>query len=51
MSREGRIEGRVNGNFYELVQYGEVRQSLPIAEVRENQRFLETIRKNKWQAI
>ena len=51
MAREGRISGRVsaNGGAYELVQFGFVRQSIPIAEVHENQKLLEAIKKNGWE--
>jgi hypothetical protein len=53
MAREGRVQGRVssNGGAYELVQFGEVRQSIPIAEAYNNQRLQEAIRKNNWQAL
>lgn len=49
MAREGRIHGRVNGATYDLIQFGGVRQSLPLAEVHENKRLLEAIRKNGWE--
>lgn len=48
--REGRIEGRVNGEFYELVQRGVVRQRIPLAEAH-SQRFQATIAKNKWEIL
>ena len=51
MAREGRIMGRIsaNGGAYELVQFGSVRQTIPIAEVHENQKLLEAIKKNGWE--
>lgn len=51
MAREGRIHGRksANGAAYELVQFGEVRQSIPIHEVHENERLLQAIKKNGWE--
>lgn len=53
MAREGRISGRVssNGDAYELVQRGEVRQSIPIAEARANERLRDTITKNGWEQL
>ena len=53
MAREGRIHGRVssNGGAYELVQYGEVRQSIPIAQAHNDQRLQEAIRKNNWESL
>ena len=35
MAHAGRIEGRVNGAFYELWQRDELRQSIPLAEACE----------------
>lgn len=48
---EGRIEGRVNGAFYELVQYGTVRQSIPLAQAHTDERFKRAITKNGWQEL
>lgn len=53
MSREGRIEGRksADGAFYELWQYGEVRQSITIAQVHADSRLQAAIVKNKWESL
>lgn len=51
MAREGRIEGRVNGDVYELVQRGEVRQSIPLSEAHADARLKRAIRLNSWEAL
>ncbi len=54
MAFEGRITGRVsaNGDAYELVQKGEVRQSIPIAEAQNNERLRDRIAKNPgWEPL
>lgn len=51
MAREGRIEGRVNGDFYELVQGGKVRQSMPLAQAHADERFKRAILQNKWMPL
>lgn len=53
MAREGRIQGRVSadGTAYELVQMGEVRQSIPITEAHADERLKKTIQRNKWQEL
>ena len=53
MAHDGRIEGRVseNGAAYELVQFGTVRQSIPIEEVRSNERFRSVIAKHGWEPL
>jgi len=53
MSREGRIHGRVsdNGGAYELVQFGQVRQSIPIHEAMDNQKLRQAIAVNKWEPL
>ena len=45
-----RIEGRKSedGQFYELVQDGTVRQSIPIAQVHADERLKKAIVQNKW---
>ena len=51
---EGRITGRVSadGQFYELVQNGTVRQSIPIAEAHANVKLQATIaRMVGWEAL
>lgn len=47
MAREGRIQGRVNGNKYELVQNGTVRLSVPLAQLDDKMKA--TIRRNSWE--
>lgn len=51
--REGRIEGRVSadGTAYELVQFGTVRQSIPIAQAHADERLKRTILQNKWEPL
>lgn len=44
-----RIEGRVNGDTYELVQNGVVRQAIPLAQVDD--KFRATIKRNKWEPV
>lgn len=51
MAREGRIEGRVNGEFYELVQRGEVRQRIPLAEAHADEKLKKAIRQNGWVSL
>lgn len=54
MAFEGRITGRVsaNGDAYELVQRGVVRQSIPINEARDNERLRDAIGKNNgWEPL
>lgn len=47
MAREGRIQGRVNGSNYELVQNGDVRVSIPIDEVDDKMKA--AIKRNNWE--
>lgn len=51
MAHEGRIEGRVNGDNYELVQRGTVRQTIPLADAYANERLRQAIRLNRWEAL
>lgn len=53
MAGAGRIYGRVSADrtAYELVQYGDVRQSIPIAQVHANERMKRAIAKNKWEPL
>jgi len=51
VSRAGRIEGRVKGDFYELVQKGEVRQSIPLAEAHADERLKRAITQNGWMPL
>lgn len=51
MTRPGRIEGRVNGDAYELWQYGALRQSIPLAQVHADERFKRAIVKNGWENL
>lgn len=48
-----RIEGRksADGQFYELVQDGTVRQSIPIADVHADEKMKAAIVKNKWEPL
>ncbi len=51
--KDGRIEGRVSadGTAYELVQYGTVRQSIPIADAHASEKLKKTIQQNKWEPL
>ena len=51
MAHEGRISGRVSadGQFYELVQNGDVKQSIPIAEAHE--KLQAVIARMKWEPL
>jgi hypothetical protein len=49
--RKGRIQGRVNGEFYELVQKGEVRQRIPLADAHADERFKAAIKVNNWEPL
>ena len=53
MAREGRIEGRVSadGKAYELVQYGEVRQSIPLPEAYASDKLARSIAQNRWEPL
>lgn len=51
MPREGRIEGRVNGAFYELLQRGEVVQSIPLAQAHADEKFKRAITRNGWEIL
>jgi hypothetical protein len=53
MAGEGRIEGRVSadGQHYELVQYGTVRDATPIAEARADDRLKRAILRNNWEPL
>ena len=53
MAHEGRIEGRVSqdGAFYELVQFGAVFRSIPIAEAHADDKFKAAILRNGWGAL
>ena len=48
-----RIEGRkaADGRFYELVQDGTVRQTIPIAQVHADERLKKAITQNKWDPL
>lgn len=53
MAKEGRIEGRISadGTAYELVQYGKVKQSIPIAQAHADERLKKAILRNKWEEL
>jgi hypothetical protein len=51
MAHQGRIEGRVSGDAYELVQGGEVKQSIPLAQAHADERLKRTILRNKWEPL
>lgn len=40
-----------DGQFYELVQMGTVRQSIPIADAHANERLKITIQRNAWEPL
>ena len=51
MPGKGRIEGRVNGGAYELVQGGAVRQTIPLAQAHADEKFKRAITQNSWQEL
>lgn len=53
MAKEGRIEGRVSadGRYYQLWQFGEIRQSIPIEEAHASEPLKRAIQRNKWEAL
>ncbi len=53
MAREGRIFGRVSddGQFYNLVQAGTVRVTIPIAEAHADEKLKRSIQQNKWENL
>lgn len=53
MSLEGRITGRMSpdGSAYELVQYGMVRQSIPIRQAHEDEKLKRAIDRNGWEEL
>jgi hypothetical protein len=42
-----RVMGRINGDTYELVQNGVVKQAIPLSQVDDKLRA--AIRRNKWE--
>lgn len=51
MAHEGRITGRVSGDNYELVQNGEVRQTIPLAQAHADEKFKRAIIRNRWAPL
>ena len=51
MAHDGRIEGRVNGAAYELVQRGVIRQTIPLALAHADERLKLAILKNNWEPL
>lgn len=51
MAKEGRVEGRVNGDAYEIVHYGVVTQSIPLSEAKGHASLLKAIDRNKWEKL
>ena len=47
-----RITGRVNGEIYEIVGLdGDVIQTIPLADARDDQKLMAAIRRNGWESI
>lgn len=46
-----RVEGRVNGDVYELVQGGAVRHSYPVDEARADEKLRRAIQQNAWEPL
>ena len=51
MEREGRIEGRVNLDWDELVQFGKVKQRILIADAHADEKLKAAILRNKWEPL
>ena len=51
MALEGRIEGRVNGESYELVQNGAVRRAVPLVIAHADEKLKAAILRNKWEPL
>lgn len=49
----GRVHGRVSadGTAYELVQFGTVRQSIPISDAHASAKLKRAILSNKWEPL
>jgi len=52
MAHEGRVQGRISEDrqFYELVQNGEVRQRIPIADAH-SEKMQRAIARNGWETV
>ena len=53
MAKDGRIEGRMSedGTAYELVQGGEVVQTITLDDARRNEKLIAAIKRNSWQEV
>lgn len=51
MAKDGRIEGRVNGGAYELVQGDSVIASYPLEDAKVDTKLQAAIKRNSWQRI
>lgn len=51
MAKDGRIEGRVNGDAYELVQHGVVIASYPLEEAKTDAKLQAAIKRNSWERV
>lgn len=53
MAGEGRITGRVSedGTAYELVQWGQVKQSVPLEQAHADDKLKAAIRRNGWEPL
>lgn len=51
MAKDGRIEGRVNGDTYELIQHGVVIASFPLEEAKVDPKVQAAIKRNSWEKI
>lgn len=49
MAGAGSIRGRVNGDHYELVQNGTVRQRIPLGQIDD--KFRAAIKRNGWENV
>lgn len=46
-----RIEGKVNGGFYEIAQGGRVISQYPLHEAKSDSKLLAAIKRNSWEEI
>ncbi len=51
MPGAGRIQGRVNGAVYELLQNGTVIDTRPLADAHADEKFKRAIQRNGWQEL
>lgn len=51
MPLPGRVEGRINGDFYEIRQGDWVMKSIPMSEAPADKKLARAIKQNKWEKL